>query len=60
MKFDHQLKFNAAPEWKDFYINYARLKVCGGEGRKGRVRTSLFARHLSRPQPLNPFFIFSP
>jgi SPX domain protein involved in polyphosphate accumulation len=27
MKFDHQLKFNAAPEWKDFYINYARLKV---------------------------------
>lgn len=27
MKFDHQLKFNAAPEWKDYYINYARLKV---------------------------------
>lgn len=26
MKFTHQLKFNAVPEWKEFYINYPLLK----------------------------------
>jgi hypothetical protein len=26
MKFTHQLKFNAVPEWKEYYINYPLLK----------------------------------
>ncbi|KIY91527.1 hypothetical protein MNEG_16438, partial [Monoraphidium neglectum] len=26
MKFTHQLKFNAVPEWKEHYINYPLLK----------------------------------
>lgn len=26
MKFSHSLKFNAVPEWQDFYLNYPALK----------------------------------
>ena len=26
MKFSHQLKFNAVPEWKENYLNYSQLK----------------------------------
>jgi hypothetical protein len=47
MKFDHQLKFNAAPEWKDYYINYARLKV----RRERKKKSKGCARALSCFRP---------